>query len=164
MGFQAGVGAANLTTVMTEDKTKTTKSYDTIKLGIDAHAKWYYVARQLDGTTPQPVQKMTFEALLRFVAKQRDLAGEVHTCYEAGAFGYYLHRKLEALGVSNLVVQAQDWDERGKGVKTDRIDALALRLLGNRFSDPGVPGRLSVGDGGGALYSFPSLRRKNCHC
>ncbi len=65
-------------------------------------------------------------ALLRFVAKQQDLAREVHTCYEAGAFGYHLHRKLEALGVSNLVVQPQDWDERGKGVKTDRIDALAL--------------------------------------
>ena len=34
---------------MTEDKTETTKSYDTIKLGIDAHAKWDYVARQLVG-------------------------------------------------------------------------------------------------------------------
>ena len=43
---------------------------------------------------------MTFEALLRFVAKQQNLAGEVDTCYEAGASGYYLHRKLEALGVS----------------------------------------------------------------
>ena len=82
MGFQAGVEAANLTSMMTEDKTKTTKSYDTIKLGIDAHAKWYYVARQLDGATPQPVQKMTFDALLRFVANQQDLADEVHTCYE----------------------------------------------------------------------------------
>ena len=82
MGCQAGVEAANLTSMMTEDKTKTTKSYDTIKLGIDAHAKWYYVARQLDGATPQPVQKMTFDALLRFVAKQQDLADEVHTCYE----------------------------------------------------------------------------------
>ena len=100
MGCQAGVEAANLTTMMTDDKTETSKSYDTIKLGIDAHAKWYYVARQLDGATPQPVQKMTFDALLRFVAKQQDLAGEVHTCYEAGAFGYYLHRKLEALGLS----------------------------------------------------------------
>jgi hypothetical protein len=99
MGCQEGVEAANLTTTMTKDKTKTTKSYDTIKLGIDAHAKWYYVSRQLDGATPQPVQKMTFGALLRFVAKQQELAGEVHTCYEAGAFGYYLHRKLEALGV-----------------------------------------------------------------
>ena len=43
-----------------------------------------------------------------------------------GTFGYYLHRKLESMGVNNLVVQPQDWDERGKGVKTDRIDALAL--------------------------------------
>jgi len=76
---------------------------------------------------------MTFEALLRFVAKQQDLVGEVHTCYEAGAFGYYLHRKLEALGVSNLVVQAQDWDERGKGVKTDRIGALAQCQPLNRY-------------------------------
>jgi transposase len=84
------------------------------------------VARQLDGATPQPVQKMDLDGLLHFVAKQQKLAGEVHTCYEAGAFGYYLHRKLEAMGVSNLVVQPQDWDERGKGVKTDRIDALAL--------------------------------------
>ena len=40
MGCQAGVKAANLTAVITEDKTKTTKSYDTIKLGIDAHASW----------------------------------------------------------------------------------------------------------------------------
>jgi hypothetical protein len=60
MGCQAGVEAANLTTVMNDKKTETTKPYDTIKLGIDAHAKWYYVARQLDGATPQPVQKMTF--------------------------------------------------------------------------------------------------------
>jgi hypothetical protein len=47
------------------------ETYETIKLGIDAHAKWYYVARQLDGATPQPVQKMTFEGLIRFVAKLR---------------------------------------------------------------------------------------------
>ena len=39
----------------------------TIKLGIDAHAKWFYVGRQLDGATPQPVQKMTFDGLLRSI-------------------------------------------------------------------------------------------------
>ncbi len=38
-----------------------------------------YVGRQVDGATPQPVQKMTFEGLLRFVAKQKRLAGEVYT-------------------------------------------------------------------------------------
>ena len=36
MGCQAGVEAANLTAVMTEDETETIKSYDKIKLGIDA--------------------------------------------------------------------------------------------------------------------------------
>ncbi len=124
-GCQAGVEPANLTTVMITDRTST-KSHATIKLGIDAHAKWYYVARQLDGATPQPVQKMDLDGLLHFVAKQQRLAREVHTCYEAGAFGFYLHRKLVAMGVHNVVVQPQDWDERGKRVKTDRIDALAL--------------------------------------
>jgi len=33
----------------------------TIKLGVDAHAKWFYVARQVDGATPQPIQKMTLD-------------------------------------------------------------------------------------------------------
>jgi hypothetical protein len=41
-----------------------TEHHATIKRGIDAHAKWFYVARQLDGATPQPVQKMTFGGLL----------------------------------------------------------------------------------------------------
>ena len=77
-----------------------TEVHATIKLGIDAHAKWFYVARQLDGATPQPVQKMTLDGLLRFVAKQQRLAREVFTCYEAGAFGYHLHRKLAAMGVT----------------------------------------------------------------
>ncbi len=73
MGCQEGVESAKLTTVMNDKKTETTKSYDTIKLGIDANAKWYYVARQLDGATPQPEQKMELDGLLHFVAKQQKL-------------------------------------------------------------------------------------------
>ena len=53
-------------------------------------------------------------------------AEQVHSCYEAGPFGYGLHRQLTALGMHNLVVRPQKWDELGKGVKTDRTDALAL--------------------------------------
>ena len=30
------------------------------------------------------------------------------------------------MGVTNYVIQPQDWDERGKGVKNDRLDALTL--------------------------------------
>ena len=44
-----------------------TGTCQSIKLGIDAHAKWFYVGRQLDGATRQPVQKMTFDGLLRSI-------------------------------------------------------------------------------------------------
>lgn len=43
----------------TKTKSNPTETCDSIKLGIDAHAKWYYLGRQADGATPQPVQKMT---------------------------------------------------------------------------------------------------------
>ena len=68
-----GCVPANLTTIIIRDKTTSSKSYATIKLGIDAQAKWYYVARQVDGATPQPVQKMDLDGLLHFVAKQQRL-------------------------------------------------------------------------------------------
>jgi hypothetical protein len=38
-----------------------TELHPTIKLGFDAHAKWFHVARQPDGATPQAVRKMTLE-------------------------------------------------------------------------------------------------------
>jgi DNA-binding NarL/FixJ family response regulator len=63
MGCQVGVETSKLTSVKNDKKIESTKSYDTIKLGIDAHAKWYYVARQLDGVTPQPVQKRAFRTI-----------------------------------------------------------------------------------------------------
>ncbi|MEZ5430886.1 MAG: hypothetical protein R3F31_06825 [Verrucomicrobiales bacterium] len=69
----------------TTTESNPTEVHATIKLGIDTHAKWFYVARQLDGATPQPVQKMTLDGLLRFVSKQQRLARQVFTCYEAGS-------------------------------------------------------------------------------
>jgi hypothetical protein len=41
---------------------------------------WYCVARRVDDATSQPVQKMTFDRLLPFVAKQQRLTREVFTC------------------------------------------------------------------------------------
>jgi hypothetical protein len=38
---------------------------------------------------PALVQKMDFEGLLHFVARQKRMDREVHTCYETGAFGYW---------------------------------------------------------------------------
>jgi transposase len=97
-----------------------------IKLGLDVHADSIRVVRQLDHATPQPAQKFSPAQFLDWAQQQVRLARKVCSCYEAGPFGYGLHRRLTALGIENLVVRPQNWDELGKQVKTDKTDALAL--------------------------------------
>jgi transposase len=108
------------------NKAKNAVEFTQIKLGVDVHADSYRVVRQIDSSTPQPAQKMTPQKFLEFAARQRTLAKEVHSCYEAGPFGYGLHRQLLKMGVRNVVVRPQNWDEFGRRVKTDKTDALAL--------------------------------------
>jgi transposase len=109
-----------------------------IKLGLDVHGAHHVVVRQIDEAAAQPPQKFTPEQFLVFARKQLALADEVHSCYEAGPFGYVLHRRLTALGVHNLVVRPRDWSTYGERVKTDSRDAAALcscldrHLAGNR--------------------------------
>jgi transposase len=114
------------TNTHTSTSTQTALKAKSIKLGIDVHADSYRVVRQVDHATPQPAQKFSPEEFILWVKKQLALAEEVHTCYEAGPFGYGLHRQLQAMGIHNLVIRPQNWDELHKGVKTDKTDALAL--------------------------------------
>jgi transposase len=118
-----------------------------ILLGLDVHADSITVVRQIDGVMPQPAQTLSPARFLDWVRRQKGQAESVWSCYEAGPFGYGLHRQLEGLGVRNLVVCPQSWDELSTGVKTDRGDAralcvrLALYAAGNRrvFSVVRVP-------------------------
>src|SRR5882724_3163849 len=109
-----------------------------IKLGLDVHASSIVVVRQIDAQVPQPAQHFSPEQFLVFARRQAARADTVHSCYEAGPFGYVLHRRLAALGVHNLVVRPRDWSTDGERVKTDRRDAAALcscldrYLAGNR--------------------------------
>ena len=98
----------------------------TIKLGLDVHADLIVVVRMLDHSTPQPPQRFTPQKFLAWIPSQLKIARAVHSCYEAGPFGYGLHRKLTELGVQNLVVQPVCLDERHKGVNNDQTDALEL--------------------------------------
>ena len=111
-----------------EDKNKAAlnKKATAIKLGIDVHADSYVVVRQIDGAMPQPAQSFKPAKFNQWVQTQLSQAEEVHTCYEAGPFGYGLHRQLRGMGVKNLVIRPQNWDELGVGVKTDKTDALAM--------------------------------------
>jgi transposase len=102
----------------------------TIKLGLDVHADTIVVVRILDHSAPQPAQTFTPAKFGQWVTTQLSQGQQVHSCYEAGPFGYVLHRELVALGVKNLVVQPVCLDERHTGVNHDKSDAreLALRL------------------------------------
>jgi transposase len=125
------------TNANTHDTTATQTGYKAkcIKLGIDVHADSYRVVRQMDHATPQPAQKFTPAEFLLWARKQFDQAEQVYSCYEAGPFGYGLHRQLEQLGIHNCVIRPQNWDEYHKGVKTDKTDALALVQRLSRYVD-----------------------------
>lgn len=114
------------TNIHTVIEARTSAKFSQIKLGVDVHADSYRVVRQIDSATPQPAQKMSPEQFLRFAARQLLLAEQVYCCYEAGPFGYSLHRQLLEMGLKNVVVRPQNWDELGRRVKTDKTDALAL--------------------------------------
>jgi transposase len=105
----------------------------TIKLGVDVHLDVYVVVRIIDGGTPQPPQRFKPGDFLPWCVKQLTLAEKVFTCYEAGPFGYTLHRQLTKIGLTNCVIRPRDWDEYGKKVKTDKRDALAMALCLDRY-------------------------------
>lgn len=76
------------------------------------------------------------EALAREIgaAKARfGLAADaaVHSCYEAGRDGFWLHRWLEARAVANVVVDSSsiEVNRRARRAKTDRLDAGRLLML-----------------------------------
>lgn len=106
------------------------KKHQQIKLGLDVHAQSIVVVRILDHSAPQPAQTFGPDKFIEWIQSQVGLAQEVFSCYEAGPLGYGLHRKLEELGVKNLVIQPVCLDVHHKGVKHDKADAreLALRL------------------------------------
>ena len=106
------------------------KKLSILKLGLDVHADTIVVVRLLDNRAPQPAQQFTLAKFLEWIKTQLVLAEAVHTCYEAGPFGYGLHRALIALGVKNLVVQPVCLDEHHKGVNHDKSDAKALAQIG----------------------------------
>ena len=106
---------------------------EVIKLGLDIHKKEYVVVQQTDGQGPKSPQRFKPDAFLQWVAKLREQTNRIVSCYEAGCFGYVLHRKLECIGVENLVVRPRNWDEYGSKVKTDGRDARELCSCLDRY-------------------------------
>ena len=64
-------------------------------------------ALQEEGGRIRAAGKMSHEVFLNWVQKKLEEGWQIHSCYEAGASGYWLHRELVKMGVKNLVVVAK---------------------------------------------------------
>ena len=141
--WRLGAGGAKATNTMKQcnvpnsevrAEAAASKPHRIIKLGIDVHAATLVVARIVDDSAPQPPQTFTPARFAEWVKTQLALADTVHSCYEAGAMGFVLHRRLVALGVKNVVTQPVCLDEQHKKVNHDKSDALALAQRLDRYA------------------------------
>ena len=94
-----------------------------LKLGLDVHYRQVTVAMQEDGGRIKAAGKMAHEDFLGWVQSKLMEGWQIHSCYEAGASGYWLDRLLVELGVKNLVVVPKVLDQGGKKQKTDKRDS-----------------------------------------
>ena len=111
------------------------------------------------------------DAVADCVSKARARCGlsgdaKVHSCYEAGRDGWWLHRWLVEQGIDNIVVDSAsiEVNRRARRAKTDRLDGdnalpktivynlnpadnyVFASMIGN-FQDGSVPGKIQFGSG-----------------
>lgn len=101
---------------------------EVIKLGIDVHASTYVVVMKVDSSAPLRAKRMTPDAFLSWAHNLKQECQELHCCYEAGPFGYGLHRKLLSMDINNYVIRPINWCTHGQKVKTDARDAYQMAL------------------------------------
>jgi transposase len=106
-----------------------------IKLGVDVHQACYVVAVQEDHATPKPARRFAPAEFLSWVESLLRAGHRVYVIYEACGFGFGLCRALEKTGATCYVIAPRKLDERGKGVKTDALDAAALCQRLSRYVD-----------------------------
>jgi len=80
------------------------------------------------------------KAVLEVIAKVKARCGVtgtgvVHSCYEAGRDGFWLHRWLRAQGIDNIVVDSAsiEVNRRARRAKTDRLDGAKLLTMLLRY-------------------------------
>lgn len=101
-------------------------------VGLDVHKATIAVAVARDGG---PVQSLgtiahTPQAVAGLLKRLAKDGGRLHVCYEAGPFGYGLHRQITALGHRcDIIAPSLIPKKPGERIKTDRRDARKLTEL-----------------------------------
>ena len=121
-----------------------------VYVGLDVHLRSWKVAIELESSSwkgfsqdPDP------ELLARYL--QRHFPGARYHClYEAGYFGFWIHRALCRLGIETRVINPADvpTTDKERVKKTDRVDArkLARTLRDGRLRGIYVPDETAVSD------------------
>ncbi len=121
-----------------EQVTSATVLPEAIYVGVDLHKATITITRIIDHSTAQPAQKFGWEKFWAVAQKQTALAKKVYAVYEAGAFGFWVARRLKALGIECFVVHPEKLDPHHKRVQTDKLDSRHLAdklqryVLGNK--------------------------------
>jgi transposase len=110
--------------------------------GIDIHKTQWNLCYFCDGEVLEkfPIQN-NFEQLTGHTEKYYDSANSIHFVYEAGFSGFWLYRKLSALGYECLITPPNRIPSTLEKVKTDKKDAekLARFLAGGLLKKVFVP-------------------------
>lgn len=116
-----------------------------IYIGLDIHKKNWVVSIIFQGIL---LKTMSFvpnpEQLVKYLHKNYPKASYV-SVYEAGFCGYWIHRRLTALGVENIVVNPADvpTKQKERRHKADKIDSkkLARELSSNNLEGIYIPSK-----------------------
>lgn len=122
----------NKTNASQENQNAALSKVEVIKLGQDVHAAQITVVVQYDGSVPKPAVKIPTGRYLEWLEQLRKEHpnAQIHSCYEAGPCGYWLHRALEQRGIKNHVVAPVCLSGRRK---TDKRDARKLAEALDRY-------------------------------
>ena len=98
-----------------------------VYIGLDVHRAFFVASCVCEGMVVKRCRMPSkSESVISLILKYFP-ESEVKTCYEAGYSGFWLHRELEAAGISNIVVHAASIEVAANDrVKTDKRDSLKM--------------------------------------
>ena len=122
--------------------TKYTYNNKTVYIGLDVHKTTYaYTARCEKETLKKGTLPASPQGLMTFLKRYFPEA-KIHSAYEAGFCGFYLHRYLRKNGIENIVINPSSIESAAKErVKTDKKDSMkiAVQLEAGRLKGIHIP-------------------------
>ena len=114
-----------------------------IYIGLDVHKKSWTVTIYFQGIILRTLSMVPSpEGLVKYLHKNYPNATYI-SVYEAGFCGYWIDRKLRALGINNIIVNPADipTKQKEKRHKTDKVDSkkLARELSNNNLEGIYIP-------------------------